>query len=141
MKSLMTLVCAYLLASVAMATEQIEIQAQSRQAQNAGGELQAAAVDYYSYYFGRVWVNSSAYASYTLTNTGTTPLTFDRATISGIDFSVSHSCTGVLLTNTACRFDIRFSPFWEGYRSGRFVLSFVEDLDIVVDLRGEGYKM
>jgi len=138
MKSLMTLVCACLLATGAMASQQIEIQAQTKQ---NSSDVQANTVDYYSYYFGRVWVNTSSYASYKLTNTGTTPLTFQRATISGMDYSATHSCTGVLAPNEVCQFDIRFSPFWEGYRSGRFVLSFVEDLDIVVDVSGEGYKM
>lgn len=138
MKSLMTLVCACLLAAGAMASEQVEIQVQAKQ---NTGEVQAKTVDYYSYYFGRIWVNSSAYASYKLTNTGTTVLTFQRATISGANYSATHSCTGVLEPNQACWFDIRFSPFWVGYSTGRFVLSFVEDLDIVVDVRGEGYRM
>jgi len=137
MKSLMTLICACLLSSAAMASGQIEIQAQSK-SQNS---VQASTVDRYNYYFGRVWLNTSSYASYKLTNTGTTPLTFQRATISGADYSATHSCTGVLAPNAVCQFDIRFSPFWEGYSSGRFILSFVEDLDIVVDLQGEGYKM
>lgn len=136
MKSLMTLICACLLATGAMASQQVEIQVQAKT-----GDVQVNAVDYYSYYFGRVWLNTSSYASYKLTNTGTTPLTFQRATISGIDYSATHSCTGVLEPNAACRFDIRFNPFWEGYRTGRFVLSFVEDLDIVVDVSGEGYRM
>ena len=137
MKSLMTLICTCLLASAAMASEQIEIQVQNKQTENT---VQTQAVDYYSYYFGRVWVHSSAYASYKLTNTGTTPLTFLRSTISGADYSARHSCTGVLAPGAVCSFEIRFSPFWEGYSYGRFVLSFVEDLDMVVDVRGEGYK-
>jgi hypothetical protein len=138
MKSLMTLVCACLLTTGAFASQQVEIQVQSKQNTS---DLQASTVDYYSYYFGRVWLNTSSYASYKLTNTGTTPLTFQRATISGADYSATHSCTGVLAPNAVCQFNIRFSPFWEGYRSGRFVLSFVEDLDIVVDVSGEGYRM
>ncbi len=138
MKSLMTLVCACLLATGAMASQQVEIQIQAKE--NAG-DIQSNAVDYYSYNFGRIWVNSSSYASYKLTNTGTTPLTFQRATISGADYSATHSCTGVLAPNAVCQFDIRFSPFWPGFSSGRFVLSFVEDLDLVVDVSGEGYRM
>lgn len=136
MKSLMTLVCACLLTTGAMAYQQVEIQVQAKQ--NTSG-AQARKVDYYSYYFGRVWVNTSSYAGYKLTNTGTTPLTFKRATISGADYRATHSCKGVLAPNAVCQFDIRFSPFWRGYSSGRFVLSFVEDLDIVVDVSGEGY--
>lgn len=138
MKSLMTLICACLLASGAMASEQIEIHVQSHPSQNS---VQANTVDYYSYYFGRVWLNTSSYASYKLTNTGTTPLTFQRATISGTSYGATHSCTGVLVPNAVCQFEIRFNPFWEGFSSGRFILSFVEDLDIVVDVQGEGYKM
>lgn len=134
MKSLMTLISALLLASTAMASEQIEIQVSSQ------ALVQPTTVDHYSYNFGRVWLHTSSYASYKLTNTGTTPMTFDRATISGADYSASHSCTGVLVAGASCRFDIRFSPFFEGFRSGRFVLSFMEDLHIVVDLWGEGYR-
>ena len=43
----------------------------------------------YSYNFGTVWVNSRAVANYTLRNTGTTPLTFNRAYIYGADFSAN----------------------------------------------------
>lgn len=137
MKSLMTFICACLFASATLAAEQIEIQVKNKQTENS---VQTQAVDYYSYYFGRVWVNSSAYASYKLTNTGTVPLTFLRSTISGRDYSARHSCGGVLEAGAACHFEIRFSPFWEGTSYGRFILSFVENLDIVVDVHGEGYR-
>ncbi len=104
-------------------------------------EIQQRVIDRYSYNFGRVWLNSSQYASYRLTNTGSTPLTFQSASVSGIDFSASHSCVGKLAPQQVCRFDIRYSPFFAGFNSGRFILSFIENLDIVVDLWGEGYRL
>ena len=103
-------------------------------------QMQERQVDYYSYNFGRVWLNSSQYASYRLTNTGSTPLTFLQATISGSGYSARHNCNGVVLPHQVCRFDIRYNPFFVGFDSGRFVLSFVEDLDLVADLWGEGYR-
>ena len=127
-----------LIAFAAQANQAIEINVSSGQVQT---ETQQRTVDRYSHHFGRVWVNSSQYASYRLTNTGTTPLTFLSATISGMDYSASHSCTDILMPNETCYFDIRFSPFFQGFSSGRFILSFVEDLDIVVDLWGEGYRL
>ena len=116
------------------------IELQVAEGKSPQAQIQMRQVDYYSYNFGRVWLNSSQYASYRLTNTGSTPLTFLQATISGAAYSASHNCNGVVLPNQVCRFDIRYSPFFVGFDSGRFVLSFVEDLDLVVDLWGEGYR-
>ena len=137
MKMFLLLITSTLISFSALA-QTIEIQVSEGAA--AKLQMQDRKVDYYSYNFGRVWLNSSQYASYKLTNTGSTPLTFLQATVSGIDYSASHSCNGTLLPNQVCRFDIRYSPFFAGFSSGRFVLSFVEDLDLVVDLWGEGYR-
>lgn len=93
----------------------------------------------YSYNFGTVWVNSRAVANYTLRNTGTTPLAFNRAYIYGADFSANHSCDRVIMPNEVCNFSIYYWPMFEGLSSGRFVLSFIED-DIVVDLWGQARR-
>lgn len=142
MKSLIVLFAALFLGSnlwaQAQSNAQVEIQIQPRYLKT---ELQDRTIDRYSYNFGRVWLNSSSSISYRLTNTGTTPLTFQRATISGGNYSATHSCTVVLAPGDVCGFNIRFSPFFEGLSTGRFILSFVEDLDLVVDLWGEGYRM
>ena len=97
-------------------------------------------VDRYYYNFGMVRMYSTQYIRYTLTNTGTTPLTFDRALIGGPGYDAYHSCTGVLNPNEKCSFEISFSPVFEYGASGRFILSFIENLDIVVDLYGTGTR-
>lgn len=97
-------------------------------------------VDRYSYNFGSVRVGMTQYIRYTLTNTGTTPLTFDRALIGGIGFDAYHSCDVTLQPNEKCSFEISYNPPFEGMHSGQFVLSFVENLDIVVDLWGSGTR-
>lgn len=137
MKKIFALLSVVFIALSAQANQSIEINTSSLHAQE---DTQHRTIDRYTYNFGRVWLNSSQYASYRLTNTGDLPLTFLSASISGADYSASHSCVGVLQPNQVCQFDIRYSPFFTGFSSGRFVLSFVEDLDIVVDLWGEGYR-
>lgn len=93
----------------------------------------------YSYNFGTVWVNSRAVANYTLRNTGTTPLTFNRAYIYGADFSANHSCERGILPNEICYFSIYYWPMFEGMASGQFVLNFFEE-DVVVDLWGQARR-
>lgn len=93
----------------------------------------------YSHNFGTVWVNSRVMANYTLRNTGTTPLTFDRAFIYGADFSANHSCERGIMPNEICSFSIYYWPMFEGMSSGRFVVSFIED-DIVFDLWGQARR-
>ena len=94
---------------------------------------------HYSHNFGTVWVNSRVVANYTIRNTGTTPLTFNRAYIYGADFSANHSCDRVVKPNEICNFSIYFWPMFEGMSSGRFVLSFIED-EIVIDLWGQARR-
>jgi hypothetical protein len=136
MKFLIGVLMTLTLSQAAMAATELEVKAnlQTTATENI------RTIDRYSYNFGRVWTNSSTYISYGLTNTGTTNLTFDQATIRGAGFSGTHTCTAVLAPMQRCSFTIRFSPFFEGLHSGRFILSFVEDLDIVVDLWGESVR-
>lgn len=94
----------------------------------------------YSYNFGTVWVNQRSTVSYTLKNTGTTPLTFEDAYIYGSDFSARHSCNKIVMPNDKCGFEISYWPLFEGFDSGQFVLSFTEDR-IIVDLWGQARRM
>lgn len=100
----------------------------------------ARTVDRYGYNFGLVVIGTTKYVTYTLTNTGTTPLTFERAIINGARFDAYHSCDISLQPNQKCRFEISFNPLFVGVQSGQFVLSFIENLDIVVDLWGNGSR-
>ena len=94
----------------------------------------------YSHDFGLVWVNQRAYTNYTVTNTGTTPLSFKDAIIYGGDFSAYHSCNKILMPNDKCSFEITYWPIFEGFHSGQFILSFIEDR-IIVDLWGRAQRM
>ena len=95
---------------------------------------------YHSYNFGTQWTHSRSFVRFTVTNTGTTPLTYRNAIIYGADFRASHSCVNGLLPNERCSFEVEYWPMFEGQSSGRFILNFVED-EIVVDLWGQARRM
>jgi hypothetical protein len=134
MKNLIAILSLLLIGSFASASIEVQVQASPMTTQDR-------TVSRYSYYFGRVLLNSPAYADYKVTNTGTTNLTFQSATIGGAGYDAVHNCTGVLEPGQKCSFEIRFMPFLTGIQVGRFILSFVEDEDLVVDLWGEGYRL
>jgi hypothetical protein len=92
--------------------------------------------DYVFYDFGTVFVNSRSVIRYTVTNNGVVPLTFSNAYVYGSDFSAVNSCTGILLPAAQCQFEISYWPLFEGISSGRFVLNFVENDNITLDVRG-----
>ncbi|MBY0415804.1 MAG: choice-of-anchor D domain-containing protein [Bdellovibrionales bacterium] len=94
-------------------------------------------VERHSYYFGMVRVNSVNTVTYTVTNTGTTPLTFHSASVSGIGFSGVHSCSGVLAPKDWCQFRIQYAPYMEGYHVGQFYLAFDPESDILVNISGQ----
>lgn len=102
-------------------------------------QFETNSVERHSYSFGRVMLYSTQRVRYQVTNTGSTPLTFKLAIISGAGFDATHSCSGELLPQNKCQFFIRFRPNLIGLSSGRFTLSFVENSDILVNLWGEGY--
>ncbi len=129
MKLFYMFICLFLAAQVNAA--QIELKVNADSAVQSQGR--------YSHNFGTVWVNSRVMASYTLRNTGTTPLTFSRAYIYGADFSANHACERGIMPNEICNFSIYYWPVFEGMSSGRFVLSFIEE-DIVFDLWGQAHR-
>lgn len=92
------------------------------------------------YNFGRQFVGSVRFVRYDVTNTGTEPLQFGSAVISGsFDFDGYHNCTNGLLPRQKCIFEISYRPVFEGFDTGRFSISFSGNNTIVVDLRGEGF--
>lgn len=97
-------------------------------------------IERHSYYFGPVRINMPSFINYRVTNTGTTPLAFQRASIGGIGFSARHSCTGVLNPQARCQFTIQYAPFFEGYNVGQFRLGFDQGYEIVVDVSGQGVR-
>jgi hypothetical protein len=113
------------------------------QAGQASISLEGKALDtegFHSYNFGTVWTNSRNFVRFTVTNTGTTPLTYRNAVIYGADFRAQHSCVNGLLPKERCSFEIEYWPMFEGNSSGRFILNFVED-EVVVDLWGQARRM
>lgn len=114
---------------------------QSSIAIEINSELSEAKENTFLYHnFGRVLVGSLHVIRYDVTNTGETPLRFVRATISGADFDGYHSCTAGLEPKQKCWFEIRYWPMFEGWDVGRFVLSFDQQNNIVVDLRGDAFR-
>ena len=99
------------------------------------------AVDRYLYYFGSQWVNTRSIINYQVTNTGSTPLVFQRATISGASFYARHSCSGILNPGSKCKFAIEYAPIFEGYHSGTFRLGFDQGYEIRVDVSGDARRM
>ena len=91
--------------------------------------------------FGMVRVNTRSYASYGLKNTGTTPMTFVSARISGIDFYASHNCGGVLEPQERCIIRIEFAPFSQGYKTGALLFTYVEDYQLYFDLSGNATRL
>ncbi len=71
-------------------------------------------VDRHYYFFGTQWVNTRSYINYRVTNTGTTPLAFQRAVVGGANFYARHNCVGVLNPGARCQFTIEYAPFLNG---------------------------
>ena len=97
-------------------------------------------VEYHSYNFGTVPVNSRTPISYKVTNTGESALTFHSATISGMGFDAYHTCKKGLQPKEVCTFTIYYWPSFEGMSSGRFRINFDPESDIVVDLWGNATR-
>lgn len=97
-------------------------------------------VERHSYYFGMVNIHSTRFINYRVTNTGTTPLQFQSASIGGIGYSARHSCTGLINPQSRCQFTIQYSPFFEGYHVGSFRLAFDQGYEILVNLSGQAVR-
>ena len=96
---------------------------------------------YFYHNFGRIFTGSASYVRYNVKNTGDSQLEFLKAQISGGHaYNAYHSCKEGLAPQKSCWFEIRYWPLFEGWDTGRFIISFKEDNKIVVDLSGQSYK-
>ncbi len=107
---------------------------------NAAEQIQPLDTIRLRFNFGRVWVNTTNSVRYFITNTGDIPLHFRSATISGSSFGAYHSCQGTLQPRERCWFVVQYRPFFEGFHSGRFVLSFHENIRVIVDVMGSAHR-
>lgn len=97
-------------------------------------------MDYGSHWFGRVFVNSRNVVRYTVTNTGDENLDYVSANMWGsFDFNAYHNCSGTLLPQQRCQFEIAYWPAFEGSDSGDFVLQFKQD-SVQIHVWGEAVK-
>ncbi len=131
-----SLISLMLFSGLANADLRVEL-AQSNQ------EFQVESSSHY-YNFGRVIVNSMNSVSYTITNTGTTPLQFSTASVWGANYDSYHSCYSGLNPNQSCQFQIRYWPFTVGLHSGQFEARFYGSSTIPesirVDMWGEAVQ-
>lgn len=89
--------------------------------------------------FGSVWVGLTAYRSFTLTNTGNMDLVIRDSEVVGSEFSSGGNCPTVLRPGHRCGFDVYFTPWMEGYRSGTLYISTNAGL-MTLDLSGWGLR-
>lgn len=100
---------------------------------------QVQPLDYGSYWFGRVQVNSRNSVRYTVTNTGDEPLDFMSANIWGMYFDAYHNCNRTLQPTEQCQFEIIYWPHFEGHHTGDFDLQFKQD-SVQIHVWGEAAK-
>lgn len=72
----------------------------------------------YSYNFGRVPVGRTAWANFTLRNTGWRNMWIRNSYMMGNEFAASNNCPRVLAPRMSCRYQIRYSPWHEGQSHG-----------------------
>jgi hypothetical protein len=127
-------ICSVFLFSFSQAESSLSVAASDSQVQ-----IQPLDSTFLFYNFGRQFIGSTRYVRYDVTNTGTVPLGFRFAEITGsFDFDGYHNCTNGLLPRQQCIFEISYRPVFEGFDSGQFRIAFSGNNVIVVDLRGEG---
>ncbi len=98
-------------------------------------------IERHRYFFGSVILMQTYSVRYTVTNTGTTPISFKSARISGFEYNAYHTCQRILLPTEKCSFRIDYRPMFEGVSSGMFQLLFHEDTGIQVDVLGQGIRI
>ena len=97
--------------------------------------------DRHFYNFGNVSQYGTRSISYKISNTGESALNFERATISGMGYSASHSCKNGLEPKKKCSVTITFAPLLEGWFVGRFILDFKENSSILIDLSANSTRL
>lgn len=135
MKLLLSLATALLLSTSALAMD-------SGAALNlgfSGGGVSAQADQFYSYNFGTTSVNFPRFADFTLTNYGPDPLAVHQIATAGADFDAYHGCPSVLPPNMYCTIRVRFSPWTEGFKTGRLYIM-TSSGRIIIDMSGWGTR-
>ena len=94
----------------------------------------------YRYNFGRVRVNRSATASFTLRNRGSIPLYIQDIDLDGAGFRKSDNCPRILARGNSCRVRVRFEPNYVGDYRGQLEIDLTPAEDVRVDLRGRGVR-
>ncbi len=93
-----------------------------------------------SYNFGRVLVNSMSAIRYQIRNEGSAPLERASFTVSGLFYEASTNCPRVMAPQQKCGLEIRYWPSFEGYHTGRVIMAFSDQKDVVIDLFAEAYR-
>jgi hypothetical protein len=130
MNSIQVLIMSFFFSSISFA--QLELTVSNEQ----------KGTSYFYHNFGRIFTGSTQYVRYNVKNKGTSDLKFLKAQVGGsVDFSAYHSCKEGLAPQKSCWFEIRYWPLFEGWDTGRFIITFDQENKIVVDLNGEAYRL
>ncbi|MBC7712884.1 MAG: hypothetical protein H7177_06070 [Rhizobacter sp.] len=134
---LLLIACSLLLSSALIAQDSVQTTTTDIQvsADNADKNI-----DRLYYNFGTIPVNAVSYASYTVTNVGNQPLAFRQARIAGPGYYARTNCNVVLYPGMRCGFTIEFRPYFQGYSSGQFMMSFDPNYSVIVDLAGQAVR-
>ncbi|OFZ31064.1 MAG: hypothetical protein A2622_00215 [Bdellovibrionales bacterium RIFCSPHIGHO2_01_FULL_40_29] len=90
--------------------------------------------------FGRIFVNTTAYVRYDITNTGDVLIPFEGAYVYGANFTARHNCGDGIAAKARCHVDIRYWPMTEGHHTGEVDMLFGENNDIQFFLWGEATR-
>ncbi|MCX7977962.1 MAG: choice-of-anchor D domain-containing protein [Bdellovibrionaceae bacterium] len=94
---------------------------------------------YLSHFFGHVPVNGFSAASFSITNRGNEPITFNRfSLLGGSSFSANSNCPRTLAPYQGCSVSVYFRPWYAGYHSADLVMEFSDNNNIYIRLWGYG---
>lgn len=100
----------------------------------------SAQVQRYNYNFGRVRINRSEVASFSLRNRGNFPIYINDIDLDGDGFRKNDNCPRILLRGDGCRVRVRFEPDYVGRYEGQLEINLTPTEDIRVNLRGRGVR-
>jgi hypothetical protein len=134
---LLIIACSLLLSSVLFAQETNSSKTTDIQISSDNADKN---LDHIFYNFGMIPVNTVQYANFTVTNIGNQPLYFRQARISGPGYYANTNCNQILIPGQRCFFTIEFRPWYEGFSSGQFMMSFDSSYTVIVDLTGQAFR-
>lgn len=132
MKLLLSIGTALLLSGSAFAVD-----AKTMNLEFSPGSATAQMDQYYSYNFGTTSIRMPRYADFSLNNKGPGELSVHQIAVSGMDYDAYDNCPQVLAPKLSCIIRVRFSPWTEGYKTGRLYIQ-TDDGRILIDLIGWG---